>query len=124
MQQLRVVSAPDNYLRSVHLQLSHLEELDVRNNFIDTIPFLSSMPKLKTIYLNANNIREARLVTNVSNYNHLVRLSIRNNKIAFEEDEKGRGLLDKFLSKLGRFRALRVVNLDHNPYEKDPEIVR
>lgn len=34
LQQLRSVICCDNYLQSIHLELNHLEQLDLRNNFI------------------------------------------------------------------------------------------
>ena len=61
MQKLKVITVSDNYIRSVNLQLPKLQELDLRNNFIEKVPILSQMPQLKVLILNANNITELKL---------------------------------------------------------------
>ena len=45
----------------MNLQLPRLQELDLRNNFIEKVPILSQMPQLKVLVLNANNITELKL---------------------------------------------------------------
>lgn len=43
-QRLKVIIASDNYIRTVNLQLPKLQDLDLRNNFIEKVPILSQMP--------------------------------------------------------------------------------
>ena len=61
LKRLKHIIASDNYIRTVNLQLPKLQELDLRNNFIDKVPILSQMPQLKVLILNANNITEMKL---------------------------------------------------------------
>lgn len=117
--QLRQVVCCDNYLRSVNLELNHLEELDLRNNFIEVMPVLSTMPKLQTLLINANNVRVLRLTVSTKNFNYLTKLVIKNNKIAFNSDQ-----LSRFLKKLKQFKALRYLSMEENPYIRDPAITQ
>lgn len=101
----------------MNLQLPRLQELDLRNNFIEKVPILSQMPQLKVLVLNANNIAELKLQCKRDNHLNIMKMVFRNNRIKFTNME-----VISFARKLKEFKALRVLNLENNPFEKDPQI--
>ena len=117
LKRLKMIVASDNYIRAVNLQLPKLQELDLRNNFIEKVPILSQMPQLKVLILNANNITEMKLQYKKDNQLNIMKMVFRNNKIKFTNME-----VINFVKKLKEFKALRVLNLENNPFEKDQTI--
>ena len=115
---LKVIIASDNYIRSANLQLPKLQELDLRNNFLEKVPILSQMPQLKVLILNANNITELKLQCKDQNYLNIMKMVFRNNKIRFNNME-----VINFVKKLKEFKVLKVLSLDSNPFEQNQQIV-
>ena len=66
------------------------------------------------LILNANNITEMKLQCKKENYLNIMKMVFRNNKIKFTNME-----VINFVKKLKEFKALRVLNLENNPFEKD-----
>lgn len=117
LQRLKVIVATDNYIKAVNLQLPKLQELNLDNNFIETVPILSQMPQLKVLILNANNITELKLQCKDQNYVNIMKMVFRNNQIRFTNME-----VINFVKTLKMFKTLRVLNLEHNPFENDKVI--
>lgn len=114
---LKVITANNNYIRDVSLQLPKLQELDLGNNYIEKVPILSQMPQLKILLLNANKIRDLKLQCKHSNYSNIMKMVFRNNSIRFNNME-----VINFVKKLKEFKSLRVLNMENNPFEKINEI--
>jgi Leucine-rich repeat (LRR) protein len=105
----------DNWLSEVTLSLPNLVLLNLGNNFLQSIPSLSKLPKLQKFLLNANNIQEAQIRCKDANYINLLELSLKNNKITFLSETS----LSTFCKKLGKFTALSNLNLENNPFHED-----
>ena len=83
------------------------------------MPELTTMPKLKVLNLNANNIKELKLVCGETNYVHMKTLLVRNNKIRFKGNQ-----MDRFIQKLKNFKGLSTLNLDSNPFESQADLMK
>lgn len=68
LHQLKKISARNNFIRYINLSLGHLQELDLRNNFIEKLPPLDQLPMLRTLILKANSISSFRLKLASLNY--------------------------------------------------------
>ena len=107
--QLKSIRAVRCFIRYVNLYLPRLQELDLRNNFIERMPSLRNMPNMQAIYLKANNMNELNLDFSSLNYANMVNIDVRNNKnltvSVAELRELGR--------KLHKFKQLRFFNMEH-----------
>lgn len=68
LHQLKKICATNNFIRYINLSLGHLQELDLRNNFIEKLPPLDQLPMLRTLILKANSISSFRLKLASLNY--------------------------------------------------------
>ena len=75
------------------------------------------MPQLKVLILNANNITELKLQCRRENYVNIMKMVFRNNKINFTNME-----VINFVKRLKEFKVLKVLNLENNPFENDPQV--
>ena len=51
---LKAISASNNYIYEVHLELGRLESLDLTNNYLSEVPNLTGTPKLMELNLTSN----------------------------------------------------------------------
>ena len=117
MHRLRKINAGDNYLSNVNLQLSKLQELDLRNNFLERVPIINQLPQLKILILNANKITDLRIMCKDSNYINIEKMNFANNSINFNNIIE----VNDFAEKLKKFKQLKVLNLEHNPFEANDQ---
>lgn len=55
---LRYLTASENYIIEVSLNLPRLEKLDLRQNFIGKFPLLHQLPKLRDLDLSHNRLED------------------------------------------------------------------
>lgn len=79
------------------------------------MPNLSQTPLLKILILNANNISDFKLITRKENGLNLNKIVLRNNKIDFQTEQQ----VNVFIRKLRELKALRILNIENNPFEKN-----
>jgi Leucine-rich repeat (LRR) protein len=63
---LRKINAGHNYITQIKLSLPRLQELDLRHNYLITLPYLNMFPNLRILNVKANRIEEV-------NFNYLDR---------------------------------------------------
>lgn len=107
--QLKVIIAHRCLIRSVNLHLPRLQELDVKNNFIERMPAFRTMPNLQSIFLKANNIEQINLEFSAQNYANMVNIDMRNNKKLQMDDVE----IERLAKKLANFKKLRFFNIEH-----------
>ena len=93
--------------------LPQLRELDLRNNYLDRIPSLKELPLLRSLNISNNKVQIVKLVIQEQNFRNLERLDLQNNQITFSE---GKTQINDFIEKLDRFKSLKFLALNGNPF--------
>lgn len=109
--QLTFIDASNNYIKSVNLNLKHLVQLHLHNNFIDKFPSLPKSKGLRYLNLNANKLTspeglEAKHTPKINE------LNLGNNSIKFNTQVQ----LSAFIMNLTKFGELKNLTVSDNPF--------